>query len=204
MSTSKASVAKATQDEILRSIAEAMKISRKAAISRLVALGYTIVCSRCGGSGRYSFNPTDGDRCFGCSGHGKMLQALTPAVITEAVARVAAGELAGYFATNRARSAIRAKAEAARETYRASPISVAYEERYRATRNGDPRACLDSPAGRAQLLQNAVIARVERVRYDRSNEHDPIKACRQIDEAHNDLRAVIAAWLACGCTATQD
>lgn len=27
-------------------------------------------CSRCGGSGRYSFNMRDGDRCWGCSGHG--------------------------------------------------------------------------------------------------------------------------------------
>lgn len=26
------------------------------------------VCSRCGGSGRYSFNLTHGDRCFGCMG----------------------------------------------------------------------------------------------------------------------------------------
>jgi len=28
----------------------------------------TRVCSRCGGSGRYSFNLTHGDRCFGCMG----------------------------------------------------------------------------------------------------------------------------------------
>jgi len=28
-------------------------------------------CSRCGGSGRYSYNQTDGDRCYGCNGTGK-------------------------------------------------------------------------------------------------------------------------------------
>lgn len=28
-------------------------------------------CGRCGGSGRFSYNQTDGDRCFGCSGSGK-------------------------------------------------------------------------------------------------------------------------------------
>ena len=28
----------------------------------------TRVCSRCGGSGRYSFNLMHGDRCFGCMG----------------------------------------------------------------------------------------------------------------------------------------
>lgn len=28
------------------------------------------LCSRCGGSGQYSFNPLDGTRCFGCNGRG--------------------------------------------------------------------------------------------------------------------------------------
>lgn len=32
-------------------------------------------CARCGGSGRYSFNQFDGDRCFGCSGKGRTLTA---------------------------------------------------------------------------------------------------------------------------------
>lgn len=27
-------------------------------------------CGRCGGSGRYSYNPTDLDRCYGCGGSG--------------------------------------------------------------------------------------------------------------------------------------
>ncbi len=30
----------------------------------------TTTCSRCGGSGRYSYNMRDGDRCYGCSGKG--------------------------------------------------------------------------------------------------------------------------------------
>ena len=40
----------------------------KAVRQRFVALGYVKVCGRCGGSGRYSYNQMDGDRCFGCSG----------------------------------------------------------------------------------------------------------------------------------------
>ena len=31
------------------------------------------VCKRCQGSGRYSFNTRDGDRCFGCVGSGKQI-----------------------------------------------------------------------------------------------------------------------------------
>ena len=30
-------------------------------------------CSRCLGSGRYSYNMMDGDRCYGCSGAGRRL-----------------------------------------------------------------------------------------------------------------------------------
>lgn len=32
-------------------------------------------CSRCGGSGKYSFNHMDGDRCYGCGGTGLKLTA---------------------------------------------------------------------------------------------------------------------------------
>ena len=31
-------------------------------------------CSRCGGSGNYSYNPMDGTRCFGCGGSGKQVK----------------------------------------------------------------------------------------------------------------------------------
>jgi len=30
----------------------------------------TQTCTRCGGSGRYSYNQIDGDRCYGCNGKG--------------------------------------------------------------------------------------------------------------------------------------
>jgi hypothetical protein len=30
-------------------------------------------CGRCGGSGRYSYNQMDGDRCYGCGGSGQRL-----------------------------------------------------------------------------------------------------------------------------------
>jgi hypothetical protein len=38
---------------------------------KVSALGFEVkTCGRCGGSGRYSFNMMDGDRCYGCSGSG--------------------------------------------------------------------------------------------------------------------------------------
>lgn len=33
-----------------------------------------ITCTRCGGTGEYSYNPTDGKRCFKCKGAGKVEQ----------------------------------------------------------------------------------------------------------------------------------
>jgi hypothetical protein len=35
----------------------------------------TQVCRRCGGSGTHSWNSVDGNRCYGCSGRGKVLTA---------------------------------------------------------------------------------------------------------------------------------
>ena len=31
------------------------------------------ICGRCGGTGRFSYNQIDGDRCFGCAGKGERL-----------------------------------------------------------------------------------------------------------------------------------
>jgi hypothetical protein len=40
-------------------------------------------CSRCGGSGEYSFNRTHGSKCFKCEGKGEVLPYLTEKLITE-------------------------------------------------------------------------------------------------------------------------
>lgn len=86
-------------------VAKALGCNAKAATSRLVALGYVQSCGRCGGSGRYSFNPVDGDRCFGCNGSGKSLPRLTAKIVADAKARQDAGELSDYFVRNAARAA---------------------------------------------------------------------------------------------------
>ena len=33
----------------------------------------SVTCTRCGGSGHYSYNPMTGTRCFKCNGHGETL-----------------------------------------------------------------------------------------------------------------------------------
>lgn len=41
-------------------------------MAKLAELFPTKACTRCGGSGRYSYNTIDGDRCYGCQGTGRM------------------------------------------------------------------------------------------------------------------------------------
>lgn len=49
----------------------------------------TTTCTRCGGDGRYSWNPMDGDRCFGCLGSGKQVNKKARAMATEYIEAVA-------------------------------------------------------------------------------------------------------------------
>lgn len=74
----------------------------QAVCNRISALGLDVVCSRCGGSGKFSYNQQDGDRCYGCNGHGKCAPKLTRQLLDTMVARQNAGELDAYFARNRA------------------------------------------------------------------------------------------------------
>lgn len=39
---------------------------------KLTDIFETTECGRCGGTGRYSFNLMDGDRCYGCMGSGRV------------------------------------------------------------------------------------------------------------------------------------
>jgi hypothetical protein len=57
-------------NSIVAELAALFNTSEKNAITRTMKLRLTPACTRCGGSGNYSFNPFDGSRCFGCRGCG--------------------------------------------------------------------------------------------------------------------------------------
>ena len=78
--------------------------------SRLIGLGHGVHCSRCGGSGNYSFNAVDGTRCFGCSGSGYVAQKLTGELYTQVQAEVREGRLEKYLAELRARQEVKQQA----------------------------------------------------------------------------------------------
>lgn len=134
--------------------------------SRLVALGYTKPCGRCGGSGRYSFNQMTGDRCFGCSGVGKVMLPITRKLVDAAMVRIEAGELVPYFAKIEATRAARAafaplKAEL---DALAKPIGDRCEAEYQRVHGKDSwdaeRGCrkyvFDEVLFRAQTMSGAI------------------------------------------------
>lgn len=63
-----------THEAIKKEIAETLQLNdEKYLLSRAAGLGICKTCTRCGGSGRYSYNQIDGSRCYGCNGHGQQL-----------------------------------------------------------------------------------------------------------------------------------
>ncbi|WP_455233592.1 hypothetical protein [Geopseudomonas aromaticivorans] len=66
--------------------------------ARIIGLGFGTICTRCCGSGSYSFNLVDGSRCYGCSGSGYGEAKLTDELYARIAEAVAAGKLDIYLA----------------------------------------------------------------------------------------------------------
>lgn len=169
--------------------------TRVRAASRLVALGYTDVCGRCCGSGRYSWNQMDGDRCYGCGGSGKKLIKLTTTLIAEAKARIEAGELAGYFAMGAARGKIKGAAARATKVWSESLAATTYsrvcdEYGYGKVGVNAPAACF------AIRLVNAIWKAIKDVERDAHGTTDPIAALAKIEELEALLKVVDAEFRA--------
>ncbi len=183
----------------------------------LFALKLRETCSRCGGSGRYSYNQIDGDRCFGCNGARERAAKLTKAVLEAARIKVEAGELATLRAANRARMAAKKEiaplVEKAKAVY--DTIGQAYEAAY--TR---PRAAAYAGEGdrswdripeslhRAQEMNNSlffgghsvVVARtsVSSIESDvrTGKRRDYVAAKAEMEAVIGMLETLRAAWLA--------
>lgn len=66
--------------------------------ARLTFLGHTVECSRCAGSGHFSFNRMTGTTCFKCNGRKRVLAPISARLIETVKAEVEAGKLAPYLA----------------------------------------------------------------------------------------------------------
>lgn len=146
--------------------------------ARLVGIGVKDVCGRCGGSGRYSFNQIDGDRCYGCGGPGHRAPKLNAKTLERARAAVEAGELDRYLAHRKAVAEAKRQVKPLAEAVRAvlQPISDAY---MRASDRVDRpillRAGRESRLFRFQLAANAIYFGGQGARGDTAGALDVVR-----------------------------
>jgi hypothetical protein len=81
--------------------------------ARLIGLGFGVNCSRCGGSGHYSFNQVTGTTCFKCNGARFEAPKLTRELYARVSDTVASGALDAYLANVRERQAAEKAAKGA-------------------------------------------------------------------------------------------
>jgi hypothetical protein len=88
--------------------------------ARLILLGYGDVCSRCAGSGHYSFNLASGTTCFDCGGAKRLPPKLTKKLYALAEPKVVDGTLDLLLEQSAKRVARRKQMNAAPNTFLAS------------------------------------------------------------------------------------
>lgn len=173
----------------------------------LFALGLRETCSRCGGSGRYSWCQMYGDKCFKCAGKGEFVVTLTAKTLDAARTKVEAGELvalrAKWAAKNTAKASLAPKVTEAESIY--ATIGNAYSEasRIKPGMTCDEQiaythALVTSPLFFAQTMNNSIRAVV----FDASHavqtgrRTDYVAVAAELDEAIQMLRTLRDAYLA--------
>lgn len=163
----------------------------------LIALGFKEPCSRCGGSGNYSWCAMYGTVCFGCKGTKFKAAKATKKVLEAARVLVEAGALEALRQKARDRKA--AKASIAGLVAAAKEIYLAIGNEYTAfSMSGVPSAeVVESPLYRAQHLNNAIyfdcICQIQRNVNSGSNVN---LAVSDIQEATRLLEVLRSGWLA--------
>ncbi|MHC4296447.1 MAG: hypothetical protein ACYS7Y_04030 [Planctomycetota bacterium] len=107
--------------------AQALNCREKFIGVRLVALGHSDCCSRCGGSGEYSFNQMDGTRCYGCGGVGQKPKRLTIKLLAQVKQDVADGKMQPYLDAMKARGAAKKASQEFFCAWGDNPIVKQYE-----------------------------------------------------------------------------
>lgn len=197
-------------ERVAKLTAEAMALfscQEKYVLTILFALGLRETCSRCGGSGRYSWCQMYGDKCFKCGGKGEFAAALTAKTLDAARTKVESGELvalrAKLAAKNAAKASIAPKLAEAAEIY--ATIGNAYSE---AARNKPGMTCderiahthalVTSPLFFAQTMNNSIREVVFDASHDvqTGRRTDYVAVAAELDEAIEMLRALRDAYLA--------
>jgi DnaJ-class molecular chaperone len=164
----------------------------------LFALGFRQECGRCGGTGRYSYNQMDGDRCYGCNGKKFVAVKLTRKVLDEAKVKVEAGELVRIREVGARKIAARKSIAGLGETADLihKTIGDAYTIASRA--NKDASVFVKSPIFFAQTMNNAISGRIFNIKMEVEyhGRKDFERCVVEIQEATDMLVQLRDAWLA--------
>lgn len=132
-------MATATKNVLTPALMVALGCTKETSIfGRMNALGLTVECSRCGGSGNYSYCPSHGTTCFKCGGHGKQMPRMTQKLVKQAAEMVGNGGLNSYLET--ARKVSEMKSLSSKLLVTLDPIFKAYSAAFNAeyrVKNGE-------------------------------------------------------------------
>jgi hypothetical protein len=113
-------------------MAAVLKTTDQRLDDRIIGMRIGCTCGRCGGSGSYSYNQLDGDRCYGCHGSGQT----KPKTKTEwqltleaAKQKAANGDLDRYLDFLRARKLTKTATDQVMAAWKASGVSQRYDWR---------------------------------------------------------------------------
>lgn len=154
--------------ELLRISADTDESRRERRLrARIAGSGFYDTCSRCCGSGHYSYCPDYGTTCFKCSGSGKQSRAYSQKLLAELEAFVASGAYDTYLAELRARSIVERAAKSAQArvmaAWETSGVSKAYDWR-KASQDGPDREIserFNNPMYEAHKCVSEISTRLE-------------------------------------------
>lgn len=125
---------------------------------RLVHLGHGITCSRCGGSGHYSYNRMYGTTCFKCNGRGQQAPKLTEKLLQRVIEQVTNGELEPYLQDLRNKAMARLATKKVMKAWEATEISKKYRWQDACT---DPEARRLADLNAIMCKQYEIVSRME-------------------------------------------
>ncbi len=110
---------------ILAEIANVLKTNEKNVYNRIVGMKLAPVCTRCGGSGQYSFNGSH-SRCYGCNGagHTRPADKDLPGILESATTAANDGRLAAYIEYLNARTIAKTGAKKVFSTWAETEVAT--------------------------------------------------------------------------------
>lgn len=154
---------------VLRGVAISDQKRDRALNARIIGLGFGVACSRCGGTGHYSFNQISGTVCFGCDGFREIAPKLTPELWAGMLPVVESGALDTYLANVRARQAAEKAAKGALDAVMNAWQACKLDDHYNWHSNEQPHRdisnLVNKPMSEAYTAVSQIAREIDRLTY---------------------------------------